>query len=135
MVEVGALQVPAELSSAATVRHNVADDLAAHGMPAELIDDAVLVASELVANAVRHAASLPSGKVVVSWNVDETGLRLCVEDGGGARRPELRTARPAETSGRGLSIVASLADGWGVEPTETGTAVWAHLPTPNGSIR
>ncbi len=130
MVEVGECKVPAALSSAAEVRHNVADDLAARGMPTALVEDVVLVASELVANAVRHGSALPSGSVLVRWDVDDSGVGLRVVDGGAAGSPELRRPEPDAPSGRGLAIVATLADRWGVDTNSGGTTVWAHLHLP-----
>ncbi|HET6809661.1 MAG TPA: ATP-binding protein [Acidimicrobiales bacterium] len=92
----------------------------------EFVDDAELVASELVSNAVLHA---------------RTALRLTVSSEGlGAVRIEVydenprmptTTATPLHaTSGRGLLSVAALASAWGTEDRGDGKVVWARLGRP-----
>jgi two-component sensor histidine kinase len=93
-----------------------------------LVDDAVLVLSEILSNALKHARPLDSGKVRVSWNVRGGALELEVTDGGGATRPH--PARPSLSAlgGRGLGIVSSLVADWGVRQMPGETTVWAVLP-------
>ena len=76
----GALMVRHEAASAAIVRRQLARDLASYDLPSEAIDDAVLVASELVGNAVRHTNPTESGTLDVSWDVGPSGVRVCVRD-------------------------------------------------------
>ncbi len=115
-------------ASAATVRHSLTFDMERAGLGRDLADDAALLASELVSNAIRHAAALPSGHLVVDWDIDATGVRIQVADGGSDRQPAVRQTNLDDTSGRGLAIVAALADDWGVEPNAAGgTTVWAHV--------
>ncbi|MBS2545495.1 ATP-binding protein [Catenulispora sp. NL8] len=103
----------ATASAAGWARRRVADTLLRWGAP-ELVDDAVLVASELVTNAFTHAAMLegaPTCRLVLKLFVD----RLAVEvwDPASASAVEVRQrAVDAETeSGRGLEIVAELCGG------------------------
>ncbi|MEP7021487.1 MAG: ATP-binding protein [Pseudonocardiales bacterium] len=124
----GALLVRHEAASAAIVRRQLARDLATYDLPSDAIDDAVLVASELVGNAVRHTAASATGTLDVSWHVDASGVRLSVGDPSG-ERPQARTAGDDEPSGRGLKIVAAMADEWGVDHDADGKRVWAHVPT------
>lgn len=88
-----------------------------------LVDDAVLVASELSSNAVLHARteiSLSLRSDGVAW------VRIELRDHN-SRMPT-QTARPDEgTSGRGLTIVERLADSWGVVLDTGGKTVWAEV--------
>jgi anti-sigma regulatory factor (Ser/Thr protein kinase) len=93
----------------------------------DLIDDVLLVATELLSNALRHAPSLPEHDLVVSWEVSGRSVRVTVTDGGGSDVPRIREAGSQETNGRGLKIVSSLADEWGVEDDRGATSVWATL--------
>ena len=112
-------------ASAATVRHSISVDLRQAGFGREAAADAALLASELVGNSIRHASALPSGHLEVVWAIDESGVRLQVTDGGGRDTPLMRQVSLDDTSGRGLAIVAALADVWGVEEHPGGTTVWA----------
>ncbi len=116
-------------ASAGPVRHWLLAELARRGLPAPLRADAALLASELVANAVRHARALPGGVLRVGWELTGQWLVIWVTDGGGWDTPRLRPAGPRETRGRGLALVDAIALDWGVEPDgATGaTAVWAAL--------
>ena len=113
--------------SAAAVRTRITDDLRAAGLPADLAADAALLATELVGNAIRHGSALADGGLEVEWTANSTGVRLQVSDGGGGDRPALRPADLTDVSGRGLTIVAALADEWGVDERPGRTTVWAHL--------
>jgi len=129
-------------SSAAVARRSVLAAFGAAGLPTEQALDAALIASELVGNAVRHAAPLPSGQLAVNWSVDPNGYQISVTDGGAAAaapgaapaatRPEIaaREARSHDIDGRGLRIVAELCDDWGVSAQAGATTVWARARTP-----
>jgi anti-sigma regulatory factor (Ser/Thr protein kinase) len=123
----GTLLVRHEPASAAFVRRQLACDLARYDLPPEVIDDAVLVVSELVGNAVRHAPASAAGTLDVSWDVDESGVRVCVGDPSD-QPPRARVAREDETRGRGLMIVDAMSDDWGVERGVHGKRIWAHVP-------
>ena len=117
-------------ASAAAVRHFLHEEVEKAGLGRDLADDAALLASELVGNSIRHAKALPAGYLNVTWFISDGGVRVQVTDGGGAKRPHVRHVSPADTTGRGLAIVAALADDWGVDEEPTQTTVWAHLPRP-----
>jgi serine phosphatase RsbU (regulator of sigma subunit)/anti-sigma regulatory factor (Ser/Thr protein kinase) len=107
----------------------------AAGFGDRLIDDAVVVLSELVTNAVVHAGT----SVDVLCRLDEaaadgTPAAFVVEvtDHHPARAVRShRTSRPPETPefGRGLHLVASLAEAWGITYRPGTKTVWARLPT------
>lgn len=109
-------------------------DLAAHGIPKTLLDDVLLVASELAGNAVLHAKPLSDGSLHGGWEIAPGRLTLELVDGGSRsggtpRRRELSVERP---TGRGLALVEALVAEWGFEEGEDHgrkvTRVWAVLP-------
>ncbi|MHA3701335.1 ATP-binding protein [Jatrophihabitans sp. YIM 134969] len=95
-------------------------------LPAPLLDDARLLVSELVGNAVRHGRD----EIILRLRPDPPGIGVAVTDHGDDM-PTLPDGRPDPTvpSGRGLLIVAALASRWGVEKVEAGTGktVWFDL--------
>jgi anti-sigma regulatory factor (Ser/Thr protein kinase) len=129
--------VPHHARGARVARHRLAGELAPIVVP-ELLADAVAVVAELVGNAIRHAESLPGEVIRVAWRI-RTGegrqrLDVRVTDGGARDAPCQRDVGPDSVDGRGLTIVAALADDWGVERDGLGQSVWARLsrPYPNG---
>jgi anti-sigma regulatory factor (Ser/Thr protein kinase) len=125
--------VPHSPPSAAIVRHRFVDELRGRGLPAAVIDDATLVLSELVGNAVRHGSPLPGGGVQVTWTVTGDLVRIEVADGGrGPLRHEASAgvvgggSADAE-SGRGLAIVGMLTSSWGSAFDATEAVVWADV--------
>lgn len=95
-----------------------------------LEETAVLFVSELVTNAVRHAASQGS-MLVLRLEAAGTSLRIEVHDAD-SRWPRLGTPAGLDESGYGFVIVDALASKWGVSETSTGKAVWAELDTRPG---
>ncbi|MEV5157050.1 ATP-binding protein [Streptomyces sp. NPDC053728] len=93
---------------------------------AELADDAALLVSELATNALLHGGV--RGRLIrVELTLTRTALRVAVSDPRGERLPGLRVAATDDCYGRGLLIVARLADHWGVEPRTVGKTVYAEL--------
>lgn len=87
---------------------------------ADRIDDVVLLTSELVTNALDHGAA----PVTLDIYCDEGSLSIEVHDAGN-RQPEVDgLACPTADRGRGLGVVAALADEWGVTRESTGKTVW-----------
>lgn len=88
----------------------------------ELVDVAALLTTELATNSVLHARSDLDVEVVVS----PREVRVEVSDA----HPSVPTARPSDprsTYGRGLMLVDSLSDRWGVAPHPAGKGVWFSL--------
>jgi anti-sigma regulatory factor (Ser/Thr protein kinase) len=86
-------------------------------------DIVLLVASELLANAVQHAAA--SVEARIEFHGDHTRIDV-LDDGDGW--PRLRQVDPlSETGGRGLSIVDRLSTSWGVEDLIPGKQVWSII--------
>jgi serine/threonine-protein kinase RsbW len=123
---VGTLWVRHAPASAAIVRRNVCADLSDAGASDDEASDAALIASELVGNAVRHAPALPSGHLAIEWDLDGASYTIAVTDGGGKKDIEVKHPAAWETSGRGLAIVAAIADNWGVTCGNGTTTVWAR---------
>jgi anti-sigma regulatory factor (Ser/Thr protein kinase) len=100
-------------------------------VPDGLAADAVAVTAELLGNAVRHAQPLPGGVIHLAWRVERARTGLCVHvrvtDGGSALTPTRRAANPYSVGGRGLAIVAALAERWGVDRDGAGSCVWADI--------
>lgn len=98
-------------------------------------DDVIVVAVELVTNAIRHTASGRGGLVMVEVTWCGPVLRVAVADAGAADGPWL-TARPAglpadpaglAECGRGLHLVRALAASTGVCGDHRGRLVWADI--------
>jgi anti-sigma regulatory factor (Ser/Thr protein kinase) len=118
----GTASFPAHAGNVGRARALARTMLAAWGAP-ELAANAETVVSELVGNAVRHGRGPVSLAVVLTAGA----LQISVADSG-AELPAPRTARPGDTSGRGLRIVEALCDGWQVTRRLTGKTVTCWLP-------
>ncbi|MFH9264267.1 ATP-binding protein [Streptomyces sp. NPDC017546] len=106
-------------------RHRAARLVLQWGHPA-LAGDAALLVSELATNALLHGAI--RGRLFrVRLTLTATALRIAVSDPRGERLPSLRRPDADDCYGRGLLIVARLADDWGVEPRTVGKTVYAEL--------
>jgi anti-sigma regulatory factor (Ser/Thr protein kinase) len=125
--------VPLLPPSASAVRRRFVGELRARGLPGLVVDDATLVLSELVGNAIRHGAELPEGGIRVTWRVSAEVVHVEVADGGrGPLRHEATTppigggSADAER-GRGLAIVGMLSSSWGSAFDSTAAVVWADI--------
>jgi anti-sigma regulatory factor (Ser/Thr protein kinase) len=100
--------------------------LPAHDQVAEVLDEAELVVSELVTNAVLASCS----STTVSITTDRSRVRIGVTDDAPGR-PTLLHAATDAVRGRGLAIVCMLASDWGVTAVDHGgKEVWAEIPIP-----
>ncbi|HEU5038371.1 MAG TPA: PAS domain S-box protein [Nocardioides sp.] len=115
--------LPAAATSASEGRRLVRDLLTGAGRE-DLVEVAELVASELITNALLHAAT----PVDIHAEAGPDGLRLEVGDGS-RQMPAERDYSSWAGTGRGLSLVHQLADDWGVVPTASGKVVWAEVVT------
>jgi anti-sigma regulatory factor (Ser/Thr protein kinase) len=91
-----------------------------------VLGDALLVASELVTNAVRHSRCTEDQ--CLSVRISRNGrLRISVLDPGESGRAAEIANRPVELGGLGLKVVEQLASSWGSERRDDGYRVWAEL--------
>lgn len=116
--------------SVATARAFVRDTLQGWGC-ADIVDDAVVLTSELVTNAVVHAGT--AADVLCLRNDD--GVRISVADRYPEREIPLQNAgqvvvHPDREGGRGLLLCGALATRWGVEYTAAQKHVWFQLDLP-----
>ncbi|MFE9566434.1 SpoIIE family protein phosphatase [Streptomyces sp. NPDC006487] len=144
-VAVMVLQQPARTGADAELFHNAALELlggieaaprarafaqgvlASWRFPVELCDLGVLAASELVANSLQH------GTPPMRLRLRRTDRRLIIEvTDGDDHLPRRRRAEPADETGRGISIVATIASAWGSRRTPGGgKAVWCEFALPD----
>jgi two-component sensor histidine kinase len=88
------------------------------------VDDALIVATELVENVAKHTSN--GGE-----------LQLCVRHGAlviqvsdsSSQLPQVRSEDFRSPHGRGMRMVQVIADRWGARPTASGKIVWAELDT------
>ncbi|WP_151481131.1 ATP-binding protein [Streptomyces albicerus] len=111
-----------DLRAVPEVRRALRDLLAHWGRPGRS-EIAELLTSELVTNALIHT----DHDALLTATVGPRGLRVEVRDFVG-RRPRLRVPNADDgTHGRGLVLVQSLADAWGVRVHGVGKVVWFEL--------
>ncbi|WP_149546734.1 SpoIIE family protein phosphatase [Streptomyces marokkonensis] len=120
--------------SVASARSFVRDTLQGWGF-GDIVDDAVVLTSELVTNAVVHAGT--SADLLCLRSDD--GVRIEVAD----RYPErevplqgspVNMGSPDREGGRGLQLCAALAGHWGVDYTPTHKTVWFQLDLPERPV-
>jgi anti-sigma regulatory factor (Ser/Thr protein kinase) len=126
---------PPTLASTRNARIAVSEVVAAGGLAEPARDALLLILSELVTNAVCHAAT-PYELVVT---IADHTARIEVSDAD-PTEPQRRRALPDHEGGHGLNLVADLAESWGIGERPdggTGKTVWAevdldHAPTARG---
>lgn len=127
-------EFPGVATSVGAARVWLGATLEALTVPTLVREDAALVLSELVSNAIAHTAScLAGGKVAVSLllrhQVLSTELTVLVVDGGSSTVPRPREATPDAEHGRGLLLVEALSQDWG-ELADDSCGVWAYWSWP-----
>ncbi|MFD8385203.1 ATP-binding protein [Streptomyces sp. NPDC059679] len=120
-----------EPDSAARARRLVRTVLETWHLP-HLVNDAMLITSELVSNTINHARG-SSIRFTVT-RIGECRVRIAVVDKSHAK-PVLRTTTSSEERGRGLAIVDALAVKWGVDPLPWGKRVWAECALPSEDVQ
>lgn len=120
--------------SVATARTFVRDTLQGWGFT-DIIDDATVLTSELVTNAVVHAGTTAEVQCLRT----SEGIRIEVADRYPDREIPLQSAglglgNPEREGGRGLQLCAALASRWGVDYTPTHKQVWFQLDLPDRAV-
>jgi Histidine kinase-like ATPase domain len=97
-----------------------------------LAEEAVIIATELVTNAIKHGAVVGDGHVELAWQRDAARV-ICIVVDGSARPPVLAAADLSAESGRGLLVVQALASSWGwMMVGASQKAVWAAMQSATG---
>ncbi len=125
------VRIPWTPAAAPRIRRTLVEDLASRKVPGEVVEEAEIVVSELVANAIRHAKPLADGAIRVHWKVKNNVVEVEVSDGGGPSIPRPAPPTTWAPGGRGLRIVRSLAHEWGVLEEPNGRTVWASVGGPS----
>ncbi|MBV8992385.1 MAG: ATP-binding protein, partial [Pseudonocardiales bacterium] len=120
--------IPPHSAAPAAARRFVRETCAAWSLPQAVKELAELVSSELVTNAVKHAHS--SSRVTLTYT--GSALRVSVRDYRPSPIPRPRPIDIAARHGRGLHLVAAMADTWGADQHPDGKTIWANLACPSG---
>ncbi|MEU7164532.1 SpoIIE family protein phosphatase [Streptomyces morookaense] len=114
-------ELPADPAVVARARADVTRQLADWGLE-EAVFTTELILSELITNAIRHA----SGPIRVRLMRDR--CLICEVSDTSSTSPHMRYAAAEDEGGRGLFLVAQLADRWGTRYIPDGKIIWAELP-------
>ena len=125
-------RLPHSATSVPTARR-LAEEAAAHRIDDSRVDDFVLMVSEAVSNAVRHAPPMSDGRILLTFETNEERLRGVVTGGGSMFVPNPEP--DAEDQPRrhfGLRIIDALSNRWGVT-VDGATNVWFEVDAPRRS--
>ena len=95
--------------------------------PLPVVDEAVLLASELATNAVIHTSSGQDGAFDVTVSCHPSSVRVEVRDAGSHQVPMPRPQDQLTEEGRGLALVSLMADRWGQSGDTDGRSVFFEL--------
>ncbi|WP_369220936.1 SpoIIE family protein phosphatase [Streptomyces sp. R39] len=115
--------VPADPAAVSEVRAKVTRQLADWDLDG-LSFTTELILSELVTNAIRH------GRAPIRVQLLRDRTLICEVSDASTTSPHLRYAASTDEGGRGLFLVAQLADRWGTRYTPAGKVIWAEQPLP-----
>jgi anti-sigma regulatory factor (Ser/Thr protein kinase) len=96
-------------------------------LPRAVRDDVLLLMTELVTNAVRHADGGPDRLVRLELRQRPGAVRVAVCDEGPGFVAEVKASGSDDIGGWGLLLVDRIADRWAVTSTATGTCVWFEI--------
>ncbi|MFE2508357.1 sodium/proline symporter PutP [Streptomyces naganishii] len=125
--QVASWDLPRDPAAVARARTLAGRQLTDWGMDA-LTFTTELIVSELVTNAIRHATGPVSLRLIRDRNL------ICEVVDGSSTLPRLRHARTTDEGGRGLLIVAQLAQRWGTRFTATGKIIWTEQAVPSDPV-
>jgi serine/threonine-protein kinase RsbW len=119
------LSVPATRDRIAAARASLRGWLTPRHVPAMLIDDVLLAASEALTNAAEHGHSFDGSPVAVSLGVLDARLWLTITDTGAWGTPHAMADR-----GRGIAIIRAVSQEVAIETTASGTTVRVLFDLP-----
>jgi serine/threonine-protein kinase RsbW len=120
------IRLPFALSTAGIARTKLAGFLTVQRVDPAVMDDALIVLGEMLANALCHGVPTSDDTIEITWAINGDLLELSVYDAG-----EGASLKPVDfdedsLSGRGLAIISRVADRWWVD-MDKGTRVSAEL--------
>jgi anti-sigma regulatory factor (Ser/Thr protein kinase) len=118
---------PRTLEAAGHARGFVRDVLSSR-IPPQVLDDVILMTSELAINGVRHVPRADGDWLEVLVDHGDDVLKVSIRDPGKDFAGNLPSAE--EIGGWGLRLVSELSSRWGVTPDSDGTAVWFEVDQP-----
>ncbi len=121
--QVAEWDVPNDPAAVGEVRSQVTRRLGEWGLD-ELVFTTELILSELVTNAIRYGGETVHVRVVRDRSL------ICEVFDSSSTSPHLRYAAMTDEGGRGLFLVAQLAERWGTRYTPAGKVIWAEQPVP-----
>ncbi|MFC8083405.1 MULTISPECIES: SpoIIE family protein phosphatase [unclassified Streptomyces] len=121
--QVAEWDVPNDPAAVAEIRSQVTRRLDEWGLD-ELAFTTELILSELVTNAIRYGGETVHVRVVRDRSL------ICEVFDSSSTSPHLRYAAMTDEGGRGLFLVAQLAERWGTRYTPAGKVIWAEQPVP-----
>ncbi|WP_326580328.1 SpoIIE family protein phosphatase [Streptomyces sp. NBC_00481] len=121
---VASWELPADPALVAEARKTTARQLGVWGLD-ELAFTTELVVSELVTNAIRHAAGPIRLRLVLERTL------ICEVFDGGATAPHLRHPRTTDEGGRGLFLISQFTQRWGTRFLPDGKVIWAEQSLAN----
>jgi serine phosphatase RsbU (regulator of sigma subunit) len=115
--------LPEDPRAASTARHHIRTQLAAWHLD-ELAGNTELIASELIANVIRHAHGPIQLRLILSNDL------VCEVFDGSETTPRIRRTSWTDEGGRGLQLVAALSERWGTRYLTTGKSIWTEQSPP-----
>jgi serine phosphatase RsbU (regulator of sigma subunit)/anti-sigma regulatory factor (Ser/Thr protein kinase) len=115
--------LPRDPAAVAGARKVAGEQVAAWGL-GETAFATELIVSELVTNAIRY------GEAPIQLRLIRDSTLICEVSDGSSTAPHMRRARVFDEGGRGLLLVAQVAERWGSRQTPAGKTIWAEQPLP-----
>ncbi|WP_443072681.1 SpoIIE family protein phosphatase [Streptomyces sp. RPT161] len=122
--QIASWELPCDPTVVSRARAAATRQLTQWGMDEETVFTTELILSELVTNAIRHACGPIGVRLLRDRNL------ICEVSDTSSTSPHLRYAAVEDEGGRGLFLVAQLAERWGTRYTHEGKVIWAELPIP-----
>lgn len=119
------IDLPAEPTSGALARNVLRELCAAAELNPDTCETALLLATELVTNAIEHGGA----PAVLDAAILDQVVRVAVDDSS-SFTPEPKIASELDERGRGLFLVDALASRWGTESRTGGKTVWFEVDLP-----
>ncbi|WP_059012223.1 ATP-binding protein [Streptomyces specialis] len=122
--DVATWPLPHDPVAAGQARDHVRAQLRAWDLGEDVALTTELIVSELVGNVVRHA------KGPVTLRVLRSRTLICEVSDGSLTTPHIRHSSATDEGGRGLQLVAAMAQRWGTRYTREGKCIWTEQPLP-----